>query len=395
MNMDTIVCPGCGKKIPISKVLTENIEKEISSKFDARLQEEKDRFEAAAEEGRQAAEIALEKAKKELEIKLKEELTASNLIELKDLQESLKTKTKALEEANEKELQYRREKRELEDRARNAELEADRKLEIERANIKEEAAKEAERLHSFKDLEKDTKIAQMLAQIEELKRKAEQGSQKMQGEVFEVELLETLRGFFPFDAIEEIAPGVKGGDIIQSVKTRNGTEVGRILWELKRTKSFSEGWLTKLKADGRACKADICLLVSETLPKDIDGFAEREGVWCSSIQNCVPLAFVLRSMLIRVAGERSIQSGKKEKAEVVYRYITSIEFKGRIEAVIEAFRAMKEDLESERRATERIYAKREKQISQVILNIAGMWGELEATAGASLPQIKILELPQK
>ena len=390
-----ISCPKCKHEFPLNEALTKEIESSIRSDYETKLQEEKDRLEEAAEEGRKAAEKALQRTKLDLEAKVRKELEFQNSVEIKDLKADLEAKTKALEDANEKELQHRKQVRELEDKARNAELEADRKLESERAAIIEKAAKDADIAHQLKDLEKDTKIATMLTQIEELKRKAEQGSQKMQGEVFEVKLQETLQGLFSFDQIEEVAPGVKGGDILQTVNTRSGLEVGKILWELKRTKSFSESWLAKLKADGRACKADICLLVSEALPEDITGFAERQGVWVCSIESCIPLVFVLRAMLTRVASERSIQTGKKEKSELVYEYITSVEFRGRIEAIIEAFRAMKDDLDSEKRATEKMFAKREKQIQQVVLNIAGMHGDLEALAGNALPQIKILELPEK
>jgi len=395
MSGEMITCPKCEHEFPLTKALTKELENSISAKYEEKLQEEKDRLEEAAEEGRRAADAILEKTKKELEVKLKKEVKEANAVELKDLKESLEAKTKALDEANEKELQHRREVRELEDRAKNAELEADKKLEVEKAKILEAAQKEADQAHRLKDLEKDTKIAQMLAQIEDLKHKAEQGSQKMQGEVFETQLEENLRTLFSFDEITEVAPGVKGGDIVQIVKTRGGLEVGRILWELKRTKSFSESWISKLKADGRACKADICLLVSEALPEGVQAFGEIQGVWCSSIETCIPLVHALRSILLKVAGERSIQDGKQSKAELVYDYLTGSEFKGRIEAIVEAFRGMKDDLDSERRATEKMFAKREKQINQVIMNVAGMHGDLEGFAGNALPKIAILELPLK
>ena len=395
MAAETIKCPDCGASIPLTKALTKEIEASLKIKSDEALEKLKDKLQEEAKKEESRLEEKFEKDKDKIEVKIRKELEAANSVELEDLQADLEEKTKSLATANEKELEHRREKRELEDRAKNAELEADRKLEAEREKIIEKAIKDAEGSHELKDAEKDRKLTDALTQVENLKRRIEQGSQKMQGEVFETQLQERLGSEFPFDVIGEVAPGIKGGDILQAVKTRSGVEVGKILWELKRTKSFSESWIPKLKADGRACKADVCLLVSETLPDNVNEFAERQGVWCSSMDACIPLAHVLREMLIKVEGERSVQTGKKDKAELVYEYLTSNEFKGRIEAIIEAFRAMKEDLDSEKRAVERMFAKREKQIQMVVLNVAGMHGDLAALAGNALPTIKILELPKK
>jgi hypothetical protein len=394
MSETKIKCPKCSFQFPLSEALTKEIEASVRTDLADEFKEKEEQYRQQIEDGKQAAEETLKRAKEQLEARLREELGSQNAIELKDLQESLKEKTRALSDAGEKELVHRRQMRELEDRVNNAELEAEKKLEIEKAKILEKAQKDADQIHRLKDLEKDAKIAQMLSQIEDLKHKAEQGSQKMQGEVFETQLKDNLCALFSFDEILEVAPGIKGGDILQTVKTRSGTEVGKILWELKRTKSFSESWLPKLKADGRACKADICLLVTEALPDEVQEFAEIQGVWCSSIETCIPLAFALRSTLLKVAAEKSIQSGKQNKAELVYDYLTSQEFKGRIEAVVEAFRAMKDDLDSEKRAMERIFAKREKQIQQVILNIAGMHGDLAGLMGTSLPEVKMLQLTE-
>ena len=395
MATETIKCPDCGASIPLTKALTKEIEVSLKAKSEEALETFKEKLQEKAEKEEREREAKFQKDKTAIEMKIRKELETANSVELTGLQEDLEAKNKALEKANEKELEHRREKRELEDRAKNAELEADRKLESERIKIEEKAAKEIEKAHQLKDAEKDRKLADALTDVENLKRRIEQGSQKMQGEVFETQLEEKLRSEFPLDLIGEVAPGVKGGDILQTVKTRSGTEVGKILWELKRTKSFSESWITKLKADGRACKADICLLVSEALPEGVDGFVERQGVWCSSIDACIPLAHVLRTMLIKVAGERSVQTGKKDKAELVYEYLTGNEFKGRIEAIVEAFRAMKEDLDSEKRAADRMFAKREKQLQLVVLNVAGMHGDLAGIAGNALPTVKMLELPRK
>jgi hypothetical protein len=366
----TIKCPECGAQIPLTKALSKDIEAGFKTKYKDQLME----------------------AEENIRAKVKKEIELQSSSELKDLKADIEAKDKALAESKENEIKLRRERRELEEREKNLKLEVERTLDNERRTIADKAAQAADEAHRLKDAEKDKKISDTLAQMEELKRRMEQGSQKIQGEVFEVELEGTLKTCFPFDIIDPVAPGVKGGDILQTVRTRSGREAGRILWELKRTRSFSEGWISKLKADARTCKADICLLVSETLPDTINEFSEIDGVWVCSIAACVSLAHVLRQTLILVMQEKSLQTGKKSKAELLYEYLTGTEFKGRIEAIIESFKGMKEDLDSEKRAMDKIWAKREKQIGQVLLNIAGMHGDMESLAGNTLPIIKTLEL---
>ena len=313
--------------------------------------------------------------------------------EITDLKSELEAKKKRLEEAEKQELELRKQRRNLEDREKSLKLELERRLDGERQKITEQITKDIDEAHRLKDAEKEKKLSDMMRQIEDLKRKAEQGSQKMQGEILEIELEEALRKEFPFDIIEPIAPGIKGGDIVQIIKTQSGRECGKILWETKRTKNWSDSWIQKLKSDQRNIKADIAVLVSEALPEGFKQFREINGVWVTDIQSALSLSLALRVVLNQVARERAIQTGKKEKMELVYNYLTGIEFKNRIEAIIEAFRIMKEDLDSERRSMERVWAKREKHIQQVLLNIAGMHGDLEGMAGSSLPAIKMLELP--
>ncbi|KKM06447.1 hypothetical protein LCGC14_1743880, partial [marine sediment metagenome] len=273
------------------------------------------------------------------------------------------------------------------------ELELSRKIDAERQKIIEKASKGFEEKHQLKDAEKDKQLNDMKKQIDELKRKAEQGSQQMQGEVLELELEKSLKEEFPFDDIEPVAKGVRGGDIIQTVKTQSGRTCGKILWETKRTKTWSDSWIQKLKDDQREVKADLAILASESLPKGFHHFRQISGVWVTDILSAVSLALALRVVLIQVARERAVQVGKKEKMEIAYNYLTGPEFKNRVEAIVESFIAMKEDLEAEKRATQKIWAKREKQIERVISNTAGLHGDLQEIAGDSLPTIKMLELP--
>ena len=367
---DTVKCPKCGETIKLSQVISKDIEAEIKQRYDEKMA----------------------KNNKLLEEKLRREITTEQDIEVNDLKVQLEEKTKRLDEAQQEELELRRRKRELEEREKTAKLEMERVIDSERKKIAEKVAVEVEEAHRLKDAEREKQAADMKKQIEELKRKSEQGSQKIQGEVLELELEEALRREFPFDVIEPVASGTKGADILQIVKTQSGRECGKILWETKRTKNWSEQWLQKLKGDQRDIKADIAVLVSEALPDGFRQFREINGVWVTDIPSAVSLSLALRVVLNQVARERAVQTGKKEKAEIAYQYLTGVEFRNRIEAIVESFGSMKSDLDSERRAMEKVWSKREKQIQQVVLNIAGMHGDLEGLAGTALPAVKTLEL---
>ena len=394
---DTIKCPKCGELIKLSQAISKDIELEIQKKYEEQSErKEKELIEKFRVENEAKENDFREKLKKErkiLEDRVKKEILDEHNLEITDLKSELEAKKKRLEEAEKQELELRKQRRNLEDREKSLKLELERRLDGERQKITEQITKDIDEAHRLKDAEKEKKLSDMMRQIEDLKRKAEQGSQKMQGEILEIELEEALRKEFPFDIIEPIAPGIKGGDIVQIIKTQSGRECGKILWETKRTKNWSDSWIQKLKSDQRNIKADIAVLVSEALPEGFKQFREINGVWVTDIQSALSLSLALRVVLNQVARERAIQTGKKEKMELVYNYLTGIEFKNRIEAIIEAFRIMKEDLDSERRSMERVWAKREKHIQQVLLNIAGMHGDLEGMAGSSLPAIKMLELP--
>lgn len=315
-------------------------------------------------------------------------------MELEDLRMIVKEKDERLQKAEQNELELRKSKRELEEEKKASELKIEHTLDQERQIIEEKAKREEEESHRLKDLEKDKQLADMRMQIEELKRKAEQGSQNIQGEVMELELEKMLKEEFPFDEIEPVSSGVRGGDIIHTIKTQSGHFCGKILWESKRTKNWSDAWIQKLKDDQREAKADLAVIVSEALPKGLHHFRQIETVWVADLPSALSLALALRTMLIQVSKTRELQIGKGEKMEIVYNYLTGAEFKNRVQAIVEAFLAIKKDLDSERRAMEGIWSKREKQIERVVLNIAGMRGDLEGIVGASLPSIKLLELSQ-
>ena len=371
MTKETIKCPECGEVIELSEAISHDIEIRLKQQYENKI----------------------EKTKKSIEEKAKKEVQESLNIKISDLNEQLEEKTKNLKEAQKQEIELRKRQRELVEKEEKLELELSRKIDAERQKIIQKTSKEFEETHRLKDAEKDKQLDDMKRQIDELKRKAEQGSQQMQGEVLELELEESLKEEFPFDVIEPVAKGVKGGDIIQTVKTQSGRICGKILWETKRTKNWSDSWIQKLKDDQRDAKADLAILASESLPKGLQHFRLISGVWVTDILSAVSLALALRVVLIQVARERVTQVGKKEKMELAYNYLTGQEFRNRVEAIVESFTAMKMDLEAERRAMLKIWAKREKQMERVISNAAGMHGDLQEIAGSSLPAIKMLELP--
>ncbi len=371
MTKETIKCPKCNEVIELSEAISHDIEIRLKQQY----------------------ENEIGKTKKSIEEKAKREVQESLNVKISDLNEQLEVKTKNLKEAQKQELELRKRQRELEEKEEKLELELSRKIDAERQKIIQKTSKEFEETNRLKNAEKDKQLDDMKRQIDELKRKAEQGSQQMQGEVLELELEESLKEEFPFDVIEPVAKGVKGGDIIQTVKTQSGRICGKILWETKRTKNWSESWIQKLKDDQRDAKADLAILASESLPKGLQHFRLISGVWVTDILSAVSLALALRVVLIQVARERVTQVGKKEKMELAYNYLTGQEFRNRVEAIVESFTTMKVDLEAERRAMLKIWAKREKQIERVISNAAGMHGDLQEIAGSSLPAIKMLELP--
>jgi hypothetical protein len=399
MPDQVIICPHCHKEIPLTEAISHQIREQLRKEFDSEIQK-KDQEIAQKEqdlankvkglEKEFAQRIKLETARLQEEAKQKAEQTIA--VKLKDLQAQVVEKDQKLLDAQKAELELRKQRRELEEKQRNLELEMNRKLDEEITRIREEVLKGAAEEHRLKDLEKDKKINDMLKQIEELKRKAEQGSQQAQGEVLEIELEELLKTNFPSDVIEPVAKGRKGADILQKVTNPSGQYCGTIIWESKRTKGWNDGWIEKLKDDQREAKAEIAVLVTTALPKEIAHFACTNGVWVTNYSLTVCLAVALRTNLIQVANAKLAAVGKNEKMEVLYHYLSGPEFSQRVETIAGAFISLKSDLDHEKRAMNKIWSKREKQIDRVIHNISGMYGDMQGIIGASLPQIKSLEL---
>jgi hypothetical protein len=399
MTNQAIICPYCHKEIPLTEALSHQIKEELRKEFDAEVKK-KELDLAQKEQGLIKKEKALEeeyvrKLKQErtkLEEEAKQKAKESIAIELEDLSGQLIEKEQKLQESQKAELEFRKQRRELEEKQKSFELEMTRKLDEEREKIREESQKSVLEQQRLKDLEKDKKISDMLRQIEDLKRKAEQGSQQTQGEVLELELEEILATNFPLDQIEPVAKGKRGADILQKVHNQQGQFCGTIIWESKRTRLWNDSWIEKLKDDQREAKAEIAVLVTTAFPKEVNNFALINGVWVTNYPLATCLAVSLRVNLIQVANAKMSAVGKYEKMEVLYGYLSGPEFAQRVEAIANAFGSMKNDLDQEKRAMSKIWAKREKQIERVINNISGMYGDMQGIIGASLPQIKSLEL---
>ncbi len=271
-------------------------------------------------------------------------------------------------------------------------LEVERRLQEERGKIRDEARRSADEENRLRMAEKDKKLSDVQQQLEEMRRKAEQGSQQLQGEVMELDFEALLRSSFPHDTLVPVPKGEHGGDVLQRVHGASGQSAGAILWELKRTKAFSAGWLPKLRDDQRAAKAELAILVTEVLPKEIEVFGLHEGVWVTTTRTAVPVAVCLRQLLLDVSTAQKANEGLETKEALVYQYLTGPRFRQRMLAIGEAFKTMHEDLDKEKRAISKMWAKRQAQLERVLLASSGMLGDLEGIAGQSMPELDAFDL---
>jgi hypothetical protein len=309
-------------------------------------------------------------------------------VQLTSLKADLAAKDQRLADAQRQELDLRKQRAEFEEQKKAFELEVARKADA----VRDEVAKQKDEEFRLKEAENAKKFADMNRQIDELKRKAEQGSQQSQGEVLELDLEAALARAFPFDEIKPVPKGQLGADVLHIVRDERAMDCGTMIWESKRTKNWSDGWIQKLKDDKLAAKAQIAVLVSSALPKDMPTFDCRDGVWVVPPVLAMCVATALRHTLIDTAGAKRSVEGRHDKMAAVYDYLAGPEFKGRVTAIVESFSAMRADLDSEKRAMLRIWAKREKQIERMMTNTVGLHGELQGIIGTSLPAIEALEL---
>ncbi len=353
MSVNTIICPRCKTEIPIEEAVSHAFREKIEHQA-------KENFE----------------------------------IEKKLLREELEMKEKKLEESRQAELSLRKQKLELEEDKKSFEVDKQRQLDEERQKIRLKTEMEMLEASRLKDKEKDKVIEDLKNALTEAQRRASQGSQQLQGEIQELDLEETLRQKFPLDQIEPVGKGVRGADIRQIVKTQLGNVCGAILWESKRTKAWSGDWVMKLKDDLRKEKSNVAVIISTTLPEEAKtGIGLVNGVWVVNYSLYLVLADLLRGKLIDIAREKFVTSNRTGKAEALYQYITSHEFRQQIEAIVEVYQQMQGQVNRERAAFEKIWKAREAQVGRLLGSTANIIGTLQGSLGSALPAIKGMDLP--
>ena len=313
---------------------------------------------------------------------------------LSAVEQELAEKQGRLAEAESTELALRKERRLLEEEKQRLELEVERRLQAERLRIREATQKEEEQSYLLKLAEKEKVISDMKKQVEELRRKSEQSSQQLQGEVLELELEAMLRAAFPADLIDPVPKGRNGGDVVHKVVGPNGLQCGTILWESKRTRSWSDGWLSKNREDQRLAGANVGAIVTTAMPKGVETFDRLENVWVAAMRCALPLAKALRHALIEAAMAKVVTQGKDGKMERLYEYLIGPLFRNRVSAIVEACVSMQDDLEAEKRALTKHWAKRERRLELLMNGTAGMYGDLQGLAGRSMPELHGLQIPQ-
>jgi len=409
----TIVCPNCQREIKLTESLAAPLVEATRRDFEQRLNSVQAEM-AQRETTMRAREEELAKAREGIDAQVADRLRSARpqieadaakraslalagdieqkTKEIAELHDVLKQREGKLAEAQKAQAELMRKQRELDDARREFELTVEKRvqegLEVTRAH----AHKDAEEKLGLKVREKEETIASMQKQIEELKRRAEQGSQQLQGEVQELELEALLKAKFSGDIIQPVPKGEHGGDIVQQVVGPTGQGCGTILWESKRTKNWSDGWLAKLRGDQRTAKAEFSVLVSQVLPKGVDTFGFVDGVWVTNPRAVLPVAVALRHSLIEIAAARLAGQGQQGKMEMVYQYLTGSTFRQRVQAIVEAFSSMQEDLDREKKVIGKQWAKREQQIEQVMQSTVGLYGDLQGIAGKSLQEIEGLEM---
>jgi len=414
MTEPTLICPNCTTEIRLTESLAAPLVADMRQQFERKLAKQEEdiglREQSILEKEKQIAK-ARHNIEEQVLVRLNEERTQllqeasqkaklgwalefeKKTQEVEALQAVLSAQNEKLTQAQKTQAEFMKKQRELEDARREVELTVEKRIASELEKVRSLAQKETEEGFKMKAMEREQLIASMQQKIAELKQKVEQGSQQLQGEVQELELEKLLREAFPLDTIQPVPKGEFGGDVLQCVFSQNGQACGSILWETKRTKNWHEAWLSKLRDDQRAAKAEVAVLVSQVLPKSVEVFDFVEGIWISAPRVALPLATSLRHALLQVGMAQQASEGQQTKTEMVYQYLTGSGFRQRIEAIVEAFSLMQEDLDKERKAMLKQWAKRETQINKVVEATLGMYGDLQGIAGKSMQEIEGLEFP--
>ncbi len=404
-----ITCPNCNHQFEPGDSIREEIQKELRGQMqdwqkkkdeEFRLKETSflQQLQAKDEETHKQVELEKNKLKEELQGSIRRSIAADFENQLKMLQQNANDTEEKLKEARKKELEFLQKEQSLKIKEEELQLTLQRQLIEEREKLKEQLQKdETERLGlkeqeyqlRMKELEKQLDDQKKLA--EEMRRKSEQGSMQLQGEVQELMLEEMLQATFPFDKIEEVGKGVRGADCIQVVRNQFGNESGKIIYESKRTKDFQNDWIEKLKKDMRNHGADVAVIVTQALPKEMERFGEKNGVYICTFAEVRSVSLLLRDAILKIADAKKSQDNKGDKMVMLYDYLTGNEFSENWKAIREGFMSMKLSIQRERDAMEKLWKSREKQLEKVLLNAAHIKGSVEGIAGADAVNLNLLE----
>ncbi|HWK56747.1 MAG TPA: DUF2130 domain-containing protein [Parapedobacter sp.] len=410
-NNTQIKCPSCGTSIDVQDILAHQLEAEIKQKYQNQLASERQRYEQEQTKLQQEREAFEQKKKQENELfqqrldnklreerkaiedRLKAKLNEEQADQFKALQQELNDKSEQIKDLNRAKADIERLKREKDELKEAVELDLQRKM-------NEQLLAERERIKKLEEEKNELKLRELQKQLddqkkltEEMKRKQEQGSMQLQGEVQELAIEEWLSAQFPLDSIEEVKKGARGGDCIQVVNTHSRVGCGKIYYESKRTKDFQPSWIEKFKADMREKGADVGVLVTDAMPAGLERMGIKDGVWICSYEEFKGLCAVLRETVIQIGLAVASQENKGDKMHMLYDFLTSNTFRMQVEAIVEGFSCMKNDLEKEKRAMQRIWKEREKQIDKVVTNTIDMYGSIKGIAGNAIQPVQALELP--
>jgi len=411
-----IKCPKCATVLDVENVLSADVEQRLKQQYDKQLQqsllqmnEEKKKLEEKErlfeERRKQENEIfqqklqqATQKLETEMQLQIRKSIGEDYENQLKVLRQNMQDNEDKLRSARQKELEFLKKEQELINKEQELEILLHRKLAEERNMLSQQIRREESERVQVRETEFQMKLKELEKQLDdqrkladEMKRRAEQGSMQLQGEAQELLLEEMLRDHFPYDGISEVGKGVEGADCIQTVRNHMGTECGKIIFESKRTKTFNNAWIEKLKNDLRGQQADIAILVTQAYPRDMSCFGERDGVWICSFSEVLALTSALRHTIIRVSDTRRSEENKGEKMHMLYNFLTGNEFRQQIETIVEGFLSMKNSISRERIQMEKLWKEREKQLEKVLLSTSGMYGSIKGIAGASIGAIPLLE----
>lgn len=379
-----IKCPNCGNVFEPNEAIREEVEKELRSKAADWQKKKNEEFQAKLE-------IEKTNIQKTLEESLRKNIAGDFENKLRLLEQNNKENEEKLKLSRQKEADFLRKEQELKNKEAEIDITVQKQLQKDREKLSEDirkieeqkvAAKETEYQLKVKELEKQLEDQKKLA--DEMRRKSEQGSMQLQGEVQELALEEMLKAAFPFDLLTEVGKGVRGADCIQTVRNNFGQECGKIIFESKRTKDFGNDWIEKLKADMRSQGADVAVIVTQALPKDMERFGEKQGVWVCSFAEVKPVVQMLRDGIIKISGALKSQENRGDKMHLLYDYLTSKEFAGQWQAIREGFMSMKLSIQKERDAMEKMWKAREKQLEKVLLNAAHVRGSIEGISGSDV-----------